>query len=361
MPSFPHRIDSATGLSIELNANGSLSRIDHGDIILNLFPGNEVEGGPANLYLRRHGERIEVTPLLGPRSPARVAFDDQHLTLIGDWKGIRFAVVLTLAKSAPAWFWHVMLENMEFTDATVDLVYAQDIGLAHYGAVRLNEYYVSQYLDHTALAHPERGWVVASRQNQAMSGRNPWCVIGALGQGVSYATDALQVHGLATRAGRLPAGVVMGLPGARRQHEHAMVAIQDAAVRLEPGASVWRGFFGRFVADHPAATTSDADLAVVDKVLALPEARAPAARPQPTESATPATSLFSTAPLLEALDLAQAEIDEIFGPERRHEERDATGQLLSFFTGHRQHVVLKAKELTVLRPARPDSSLGEQR
>ena len=31
---------------------------------------------------------------------------------------------------------------------TLDLIYAQDVGLAHYGAVRLNEYYVSQYLDH---------------------------------------------------------------------------------------------------------------------------------------------------------------------------------------------------------------------
>ena len=34
-----------------------------------------------------------------------------------------------------------------------------------------------------------------------MGGRHPWCVIGSLGQGVSFATDALQFHGLATRAG----------------------------------------------------------------------------------------------------------------------------------------------------------------
>ena len=119
----------------------------------------------------------------------------------GEWQGIRFAVVLTLADSAPAWFWHVMLENTGPAAVTVDLIHAQDLGLAAYGAVRLNEYYVSQYLDHAPLAHPERGWVVASRQNQPMGGLNPWCVIGALGRGTSFATDALQVHGLATRAG----------------------------------------------------------------------------------------------------------------------------------------------------------------
>ena len=41
--------------------------------------------------------------------------------------------------------------------AAVDLVYAQDLALADYGAVRMNEYYVSQYVDHTPLAHPARG------------------------------------------------------------------------------------------------------------------------------------------------------------------------------------------------------------
>ena len=209
--------------------------------------------------------------------------DSQGLTLIGAWQDIRFTVSLVLAKSAPAWFWHVALENTGDAAATLDLIYAQDLALAHYGAVRLNEYYVSQYLDHTPLAHPERGWVLASRQNQSMGGRNPWCLIGSLGQGVSYATDALQVHGLGTRAAApwpYPGWVrrcleqgreAEGLPGLRRQHEHGMAAIQDAPVQLPPGGRAARGFFGWFEADHPEAT-STADLAWVERVLALPEA-----------------------------------------------------------------------------------------
>ncbi len=160
-------------------------RLEHRDILLNLFPGNELEGGPANLYLRRLGDITEATPLLGPCSPATIAHDHHHVMLSGQWQAIRFAVTLTFAESAAAWYWHVMLENTGTTAATVDLIYVQDVGLAQYAAVRLNEYFVSHYLDHTPLSHPERGWVLASRQNQRAEGRNPWCVIGALGQGTT--------------------------------------------------------------------------------------------------------------------------------------------------------------------------------
>ncbi len=344
---YPVRLESPSGLTVQVNANGSIRRMDHGDIILNLFLGNELDGGPANLYLRRLGESVEAVPLLGPRSPAAVRCDSQGLTLAGTWQGIRFTVSLVLAETAPAWFWHVALENTGDQAATLELIYAQDLALAHYGAVRLNEYYVSQYLDHTPLAHPERGWVLASRQNQSMGGRNPWCLIGSLGKGVSYATDALQVHGLATRAGQGPAALSEGLPGLRRQHEHGMAAIQDAPVQLPPGGRAVRGFFGWIEADHPEATSA-ADLAWVERALALPEAvRLQAA--DPGEWRSTAASLFSTAPLLETRDLTAAGIAALFGTRLREVERE-DGRPLSFFVGERSHVALKAKELIVLRP-----------
>jgi cellobiose phosphorylase len=252
-----------------------------------------------------------------------------------------------LAEAAPVWFWHVGLENTGSAVAALDLIYAQDLSLAHYGAVRLNEYYVSQYVDHTPLSHAERGLVLASRQNQAMGGRYPWCVIGSLGQGVSFATDALQVHGLATRAGRAPEGLAAGLPGVRRQHEHAMAAIQDAPLRLEPGARAERGFFGWFEADH-AGATSAADVVFVDRALALPEAVAvPAGAVD--DGQVPAASLFASAPLLEALELTETEIVDVFGTNLREVEREE-GRTLSFFVGDRRHVVLPAKERRVLRP-----------
>lgn len=343
----PIRLESPSGLSVQVNANGSIRRMDHGDIILNLFLGNEMEGGPANIYLRRHGERAELTPLLGPRSPAQVLCDTHGLRAVAHWGNIRVVLSLVLAESAPAWFWHVELENTGRDAETLDLVYVQDLALAHYGAVRLNEYYVSQYVDHSPLSHPGQGIVLASRQNQSMGGRNPWCVIGSLGQGVSFATDALQVHGLATRAGLAPVGLTEGLLGQRRQHEHSMVAIQDAPLRLEPGVSAKRGFFGWFEADHPSAT-STADLDFVDRALSLPEAT-PTDVSFEEQGQRPAANRFSTAPLVDALQLSDAEITKLFGKDLRETEREE-GRLLSFFVGDRSHVVLKAKELKVLRP-----------
>ena len=58
------------------------------------------------------------------------------------------------------------LENKGDKSETLDLIYVQDLALADYGAVRLNEYYVSQYVDHAPLSHPERGLVLINRRGK---------------------------------------------------------------------------------------------------------------------------------------------------------------------------------------------------
>jgi cellobiose phosphorylase len=345
----PISLASASELRVQINANGSLRRIDHRDVIVNLFPGNEIEGGPANLYLRRRGERIESAALLGPRSPARYRIRDDGFAARGIWNDVRFHVSLRLAQSAPAWFWHVALENIGDASLTVDLIHAQDLALSDYGAVRQNEYYVSQYLDHTPLAHPERGAVLAVRQNQSVGGRHPWVVLGSLHHATSFATDALQFHGVAGRGGDEPAGLrAASLPGTRHQHEHSMAVLQDAALRLEPGARAERGFFAWLEPDHPAATSA-ADLAFVDRALALPEAAPVREDVDAGEFSAPSPTLFSAGKRLACRDLAEREVTDLFGSELRHVERDDR-QLHSFFIGANRHVVLAAKERAVLRP-----------
>jgi len=344
------KVTSPTGLRAEINANGSLRRLDCDAISLSLFVGNEVEGGPANLYLRSHSEKLEWTPLLGPLSPTRFRTDPTSGALVGTgtWLGIKYALTLTLAQSKPVWLWHVRLENTASTMQQVDLTYAQDVALASYGAIRLNEFYVGQYLDHTPLQHAKHGVMVATRQNQAADGRFPWSLIGSLRSGRSYATDAKQFHGLATRAGEAPVGLVSELPGHRLQHEHAMVVIRDAPIRLDPKSTVTGGFFGLYVPDHPAATAeSDADRA--EEISSLPEA-APANIESQPEGGSDNATLFSAAPLLETLDLDVDTLRKYFGSQWRHEEVDDRGGRLSFFHGADRHVVLRSKELRVLRP-----------
>jgi cellobiose phosphorylase len=343
----PVGITSPSQLVVKANANGSIRRIDHRDVIVNMFLGTEMEGGPANLFLRRRGARVEWTPLIGPRGPGTVRLDEGGLEIAGEWSGLRFRVSLVLGASAPAWFWHVALENAGRGAETIDLLYAQDLALADYGLVRLNEYYVSQYIDHTPLSHPARGVVLAVRQNLSIGGRHPWALIGSLARGTSFCTDALQLHGLATRGGGAPAALAAeSLPGVRRQHEHSMAVIQDAPVRLDAGARAALGFFGWLEADHPGASSAD-DLALVDRALALPEAAPPAATAAPV--AARGATLFSERPLVAATELDPAELAAHCGPDRRAVERDGD-RLLSFFTGDGAHVVLPAKERGSLRP-----------
>ena len=346
----PTRLASPSGLRAEINANGSLRRLDCDAISLGLFVGNEVEGGPANLYLRRHSDKIEWTPLLGPSSRTRFHTDaaSGRLVGVGTWLGINYSVTLVLAASKPAWFWHVRLENTGATSQQVDLTYAQDVALASYGGIRLNEFYVSQYLDHTPLQHSKRGVMVATRQNQAADGRFPWSLIGSLREGSSYATDAKQFHGLATRAGEAPVGLVGELPGRRLQHEHAMVVIRDAPIRLDPKAGATAGFFGLYVPDHPEATSA-ADVERAGEALGLPEAAPAGLESQPADG-TDNSTLFSAAPLLDTFELDGDSLQPFFGSQWRHVEMDASGERLSFFHGADCHVVLRPKELRVLRP-----------
>ena len=317
---------------------------------LTLFVGSEIECGPANLFLRRRAGRLDWTALLGPASPTRFGTPaGGRLAGRGTWQGIEYDISLALAADAPVWFWHVRLRNTSAEAQELDLTYAQDVALAPYGAVRMNEYYVSQYVDHTPLSDPQRGTLIASRQNQAADGRNPWSLLGSLRQATSFATDALDFHGLASRAGEPPTGIVGELPGRRLQHEHSMAVLRDAPLLLAPGESAHAGFFGVFVADHPGAT-SEADLASVSGILALPEA-APAAVPTdpPLDDASDRT-LFSAAMPLQVSDLDAATLRRLFPPPWRQEETDDQGERLSLFHGADSHVVLRAKELRVLRP-----------
>jgi cellobiose phosphorylase len=344
------RLSSRSGLRAEINANGSLRRFDCESICLPLFVGNELDGGPTNLYLRLHAKTVEWTALLGPASPTSFHTDPASGMLVGtgSWQGINYSLALVLSQSSPAWFWHVQLENTRPESLSVDLTYAQDLALAPYGAIRLNEFYVSQYIDHTPLQLPGHGFLIASRQNQAADGKHPWCLIGCLREATSFATDALQFHGLASRAGEAPIGVTGELPGRRLQHEHSMAVLRDSRIQLEARARVCAGFFGTYVADHPGATTA-ADAQLATDTLALPEAKPPAI--YSTGEETPhAATLFSSAPLLKALDLSPEELRDLFGSQWRHSEVDEHGTRVSFFHGTDSHVVLRAKELRVQRP-----------
>lgn len=341
----PRILANAAGLRISLNANGSVQRIDHDTVMLNLYLGSEVESGPANIYLRIAGAVPTAVPLLGPRSPSLIEDLATGFAVHGSWHTLDYRVVLVLAPTTLTWCWQITLKNTGAAPVTCDLVLAQDLGLAHYGFIRTNEFFVSQYLDHTPLMHPRYGRVVAVRQNLAIGGRHPWCAFGALGGGASYATDALQFHGLAGRRGALPQALIDGLPDCRLQHEHALVALADTPLTLAPGQRSSRGFFACFAPDHPTATGAD-DVALIDAALASAATWLQPSAPAP-RAAAPATTLFTSAPLFACTPWHEADVAAHYGTLQLPEYH--AGQLFAGFASGDTHIVLAAKELAVQR------------
>lgn len=332
----PRAFVSPSGIRVEMNPNGSLRRIDCGGIMINLFPGTLLEGGPANLWLAVDDE--EGVPLLGPSSPSAFGFDG-GFAAAGNTGGVFYQVRLVLMDEAPAWRWEVKLENRSSSPVRAALTLVQDIGIADYGAIRLNEYFVSQYIDHTPLDHPEHGVLVASRQNQPMGGRYPWVLTGSLGRGVSFATDALRIFG--------PDGRQDVLPGPRLQHEHSMVAIRAEELVIAPGGSAAGGFFGCFGADKPGAIVPG------DEAAADPVFRQISNIPEVVRETleTPADGLFSDTPVMDGEDVPRQTLEDWFGNRWVDPETDEQGCVRSFFLPDgAAHVVTAAKERAVLRP-----------
>ena len=106
-------LTSPSGLRATFDERGTLLGLMCGDIAVNLFPGNPLDGGPTQLVLRRHADAVESTPLLGPHSATRWRLDAHHPMIegAGEWRGLRYRVAFRLAAAAPAWFWHVAVEN----------------------------------------------------------------------------------------------------------------------------------------------------------------------------------------------------------------------------------------------------------
>jgi cellobiose phosphorylase len=344
-------LHNAAGLRIALTPHGALRRISFGALMVNQYPADAIDGGPAGLWLRRlEGDAPQALPLLGPRSPMAWHEDEDTHTASasGRWGDLDLQLQLRLAADRAAWFWHVLVTNRGDAPVRLDCLSAQDVGLSTPGAIRLNEYYTSHYVDLTPLAHAHCGHVLAARQNLAVEGLHPWALFGSLRRAVAYATDGLQFHGLALRRGADPQALADGLPARRLQHEHALVALQDGAVDLAPGASVAFGRFACVEADHPGATSAP-DVARVDALRTCPEASAQAVGSGASPVRAP-NALFARAQPLNGDDADTHELDTWFSPQRRHAETADDGGLLSFFHGAEAHVALRAKELGAMRP-----------
>ena len=194
-----------------VNDNGSIRRIDHGDVVVNLFLGSEIEGGPANVYLRRHAaprSTCDAAPRAGePRHDRRRR---AGLVARGEWQGdpLRRRARARGSRRRRGSGTSALARTSGATRATVDARLRAGPGAR---ALRRDPH-------ERVLREPVRRLRAARASRRAAtcwrSGRTcRWAAAtrgrrsARSGTRSSFATDALELHGLATRAGDVAAGL----------------------------------------------------------------------------------------------------------------------------------------------------------
>lgn len=323
--------------------SGDLYQAVSGRTMINQLMASPLDGSLNNLYLRIHGESgIRSCPLLGVHSGSSVRAGEGRLVWEGAAEGIAYRVTFAPTKQG-VWFWDVEARG---DGAVIDVIYGQDIGVADPGAVRNNEAYLSQYIDHAVFEDDAKGFVVCSRQNQPQGGAFPYVQQGALTGAAGFSTDGFQFFGRSYKETNVPAALSQAkLANEIYQYEFAYTALQSQPVRLSGEARFV--FYGLFKPDHAAAVT---ELEYGDEVQAAWEACLAAAdAASPLRELPPVRLKPAIGEPLRTLSLKEEEVKARF-PRTRQEERDGQGRLLAFFTDTYEHIVQKEKELLVERP-----------
>ncbi|PLR99081.1 GH36-type glycosyl hydrolase domain-containing protein [Bacillus sp. T33-2] len=329
----------AGDLSFKFLNSGDISIITYKNIMLNQVMTNPIDGSLNNLYLRLYkNEGIKVVPLLGIHSESTLHYSDSHVSWQGSADEVRYKVDFMLSDKG-IWFWDI---NLDGNGIEADIIYGQDLGLADTSAVRSNEAYMAQYIDHTVLEDEFKGYIVCSRQNQPQSVGFPYLQQGSLTKTVGFSTDGFQFFGLSYKETNKPEVLTKSsLANKVYQYEFAYTALQSEKIKLSGQAQFV--FYGLFKSDHPEAITA---LEFQDDIRsAWAEVKGTKKECNPIEK--PVISPQIGEPL-KTLSFDQDEIDCLF--QNRHQEEWDGGKLLSFFTDTYEHIVLKEKELLVERP-----------
>ncbi len=342
-------LKSASGLRVQLLPSGALFALRHRETLINqLLPG-PAEDGLFRLLVRwkdSAGSPRGWAPLAGPS--LEFSHDGCATWRTAPFPGLECVTTLAVHPQLAAWAWRVEFRNTAAATLALDVLHAQDLGLADEAAVRNNEAYVSQYLDLLPAPDAVFGHAILARQNQSMAGgRHPWAAFACAEGAAGFCTDGWQFFGVDHRLTGEPAAVrEPALPSRRLQYEFALAGLQSRAVALAPGATARVNFIARFVDDHPAASGPD-DVALLRELLPLDWAAVHASRPA---SLAMAASVFTAAPWLSGASPTEEELTEWFPGDHRHVERDAAHRTLSFFHGRHTHVVTRGKEALVARP-----------
>ncbi len=321
--------------------SGDIYSAKYKSTLLNRLLTNSIDGSLNNLYLRIYrDDDVKVYPMLGVRSQSKVRYGDKIVSWTGTADSIRYQVIFTLLQDG-IWFWDVSVSG---NDVDIDVIFGQDLGLALEGAVRSNEAFVGQYIDHKVFRDDVRGFVVCSRQNQPQDGAFPYIQHGCLTNVIGYSTDGFQFYGQSYKATNEPEVLKQStLANEIYQYEFAYTALQSKRKHIAGTEHIV--FYGMFKEDHPSSITQLEYYEDIESAWAHVQQQGNHEAPRVVETVT-ISSRFDL-----PLCTAPVSLDEIHGRfPNRHEEEWDKATLLSFFTDTHEHVVLKEKEVLVERP-----------
>ena len=318
--------------------SGDIFEIFSGDIMINMFNGTNKEGSMNNLYLRLYEKNsVKVIPLFGIKSNSKLMYDENSVLFYGEYEDLKYSVRFTLFDKS-IWFYEVDLhgENLEF-----DILYCQDVSIAHKKATTSNELYTSQYIDHKILEN-ENGYVVCSRQNQDQNGKFPYIEQGCLNSKIiSYSTDQMSFFTKEYKLTNVPFYLDKNLLKENYQFELSYICLQTEKMKLNGQKKVV--FYALYKEDYPHAIenlkfTSE----INEKFEKLVEIK------NEFKNLDKVSLKEEFNGVISSLEFSKDEINEIY-KERKFEEYE-NENLLSFFTKDHSHVVLQRKEILCERP-----------
>ncbi|CAH0525314.1 GH36-type glycosyl hydrolase domain-containing protein [Vibrio hippocampi] len=325
-------------LNMTFSPTGVLSAIRSEKLMVSLFDTPLNELSISNIYLRTFDQDIiSATPLLFFNEEIET-FKQKGGSLAWKTTTDKYEALVSLRIVDSAFFYDVTVSNIGSHDLSFDLVYGQDLGLADEGAVKTNEAYCSQYLDHQIHQLDDYGFTVCSRQNLPQSAGNPRIQIGSFSPVIGFSTDGYQFFGQEYKVtGEAMALKKHELANEKYQYEMGYIALQTESVTLAPNNDSVQTFYG-VVESHCEESNlkQHIDISSIQSIYARGEHAVDCDNALPYKPQ-------GKAPYIKGENLTEHELSELFGTERRFSE-SKDGELLSFFYGDSQYVTLAAKE-----------------
>lgn len=315
-------------LSFDLLESGDIYRIYYKDYQVNLLNGNLLDGQISNIYLRVKDQKpYQYFPLIGIKAKTSFKVIDNKVIYQGNIFNTKYQITLTVLRDR--WYYDVCI-NASSDFKKFDVVYGQDVGIAHTGSILSSEAYTAQYIDHSVYEGPH-GYVIQSRQNQ---GAPQFLQLGALDHVDRFATDGFQIFDRSYKVDAKMLGLTDELISEKYQYEFPYISLQSKT--FDATTSNTFTFYGYYEPERKEILRSRLDLKHTHQ-----------ASSEWVEIESNAFKAFEYE-LLKTEPLDKKYFKKNY-KSIRHLEKDLKGQVLSFFTDNHVHIVTDTKERLVER------------